>query len=128
MIIQLHAVSALAAFFVGLGLLLSTKGNRRHRVAGRVFVGLMVLVAISAIFIQELSDGRFSWVHVLVPVTLVSVWRAVSAIRRFQRFGDRADLQRHRGIMISLFFGALVVAGLFTLMPGRTLHTLIFLN
>ena len=32
----------------------------------------------------------------------------------------------HRRIMIYLFLGALVVAGLFTLVPGRIMHAVIF--
>lgn len=32
----------------------------------------------------------------------------------------------HRLIMIMLFSGALVIAGLFTLLPGRIMHTVVF--
>jgi uncharacterized membrane protein len=44
-----------------------------------------------------------------------AVWRAHT-----HRVAD------HRRIMISIFAGALVVAGLFTLLPGRILHTVLF--
>ncbi len=32
----------------------------------------------------------------------------------------------HRRIMILTFSGALVIAGLFTLVPGRIMHTVLF--
>ena len=32
----------------------------------------------------------------------------------------------HRRIMVSLFTGALVIAGLFTLLPGRIMHAVLF--
>ena len=32
----------------------------------------------------------------------------------------------HRRIMILLFSGALVIAGLFTLLPGRIMHMVVF--
>ena len=32
----------------------------------------------------------------------------------------------HRRIMICIFCGALVIAGLFTLLPGRIMHSVVF--
>jgi len=31
-------------------------------------------------------------------------------------------VRRHRNIMVTLFIGALVIAGAFTLLPGRIMH------
>ncbi len=33
---------------------------------------------------------------------------------------------KHRQMMIHLFIGALVIAGLFTLWPGRIMHLVVF--
>jgi uncharacterized membrane protein len=38
----------------------------------------------------------------------------------------RHQVTRHRGRMIGLFVGALVVAGLFTFWPGRIMHAVVF--
>jgi uncharacterized membrane protein len=38
----------------------------------------------------------------------------------------RHEVERHRRTMIGLFFGALVIAGLFTLWPGRIMHAVVF--
>jgi uncharacterized membrane protein len=33
---------------------------------------------------------------------------------------------QHRRAMLGLFFGALVMAGIFTFMPGRIMHAVVF--
>jgi uncharacterized membrane protein len=38
----------------------------------------------------------------------------------------RHAVQRHRWTMISLFTGALVIAGLFAFLPGRIMHAVTF--
>jgi len=38
----------------------------------------------------------------------------------------RHDVARHRRAMIMIFAGALVVAGAFTLLPGRIMHAVAF--
>ena len=43
--------------------------------------------------------------------------------------GSRARAHRvkaHRNTMLGLFFGALVIAGVFTLWPGRVMHEAVF--
>ena len=38
----------------------------------------------------------------------------------------RHEVARHRLAMISIFVGALVIAGLFTFVPGRIMHAVVF--
>jgi len=61
----------------------------------------------------------WSPIHLLsifTPVTLpLGVWMA-----------HRHRVADHRRIMILIFSGALVIAGLFTLVPGRIMHTVVF--
>ncbi len=38
----------------------------------------------------------------------------------------RGNIRRHGSAMASLFVGALVVAGAFTLLPGRIMHRVVF--
>jgi uncharacterized membrane protein len=40
----------------------------------------------------------------------------------------RHNVTKHRSIMISVFVGGLLVAGFFTLMPGRIMHDVVFPN
>lgn len=119
-VIQVHAVAALAAFVLGLSQFLLPKGDPRHRIVGWAWVLLMAAVSVTAFFIYELRIwGRWSPIHILAVVTLVSLAAAVHAARR-------GAVDRHRKIMLSLFALALVVTGLFTLMPGRLMHAVVF--
>ena len=36
------------------------------------------------------------------------------------------NVRRHKMTMIGIFFGALVIAGLFTFLPGRIMHAVVF--
>ena len=121
-----HTGAAFVSFLIGLTLLAMTKGTSTHRLLGRVFVVLMVAVSLSALFIQEISPGQWSWIHLLVPVTLIGLGRGIHRIRRYRKTGDPTELSAHRSIMFSVFVGALMIAGGFTLMPGRAIHTLMF--
>lgn len=80
----------------------------------------MAVVAASSFWIHQIRlVGPFSPIHLLSIFTLVmlplAVWRAHT-----HRVAD------HRRIMIMTFVGALVIAGLFTLVPGRIMHRVIF--
>jgi uncharacterized membrane protein len=118
--IQLHVVAAMAAFFLGIAQLVAPKGTLPHRTIGFIWVGLMVVVAVSSGFIHGMRVwGPFSPIHLLSIAVLIllpiAVWRA-----------HRGDVRRHRNAMLGLFFGALVVAGLVTFLPGRIMHAVAF--
>jgi uncharacterized membrane protein len=119
-IIFAHATAALAAFVLGLVQLLSPKGTRPHRVMGWTWVLLLAAVALSSFGISTIRQfGPFSVIHLLSILTLVTLPIAVLAARRHDR-------QTHARVMIMLFVGALVIAGGFTLWPGRIMHQVVF--
>jgi uncharacterized membrane protein len=96
------------------------KGTLPHRTLGWMWVVLMVIVAASSFWIHELRLwGPWSPIHLLAIFTLAMLPLAVLHARR-HRVG------RHRNAMIAIFAGAPVVAGLFTLMPGRIMHAVVF--
>jgi uncharacterized membrane protein len=107
--IPLHAFAAMSAFALGLVQFAAPKGTLFHRAIGWTWVLLMTGVAVSSFWIHEIRLVRgWSPIHLLSLFTLaVLLWRAHT-----HRVAD------HRRIMISIFAGALVVAGLFTLLPG----------
>jgi uncharacterized membrane protein len=118
--IPLHAFAAMTAFALGVVQFAAPKGTLPHRTLGWIWVLLMAAVAISSFWIHQIKLlGPWSPIHLLSIVTLamlpLAVWRAHS-----HRVAD------HRRIMTSLFIGALVVAGLFTLLPGRIMHDVVF--
>jgi len=118
--IELHAVAAMTAFALGIVQLSAPKGTPVHRAAGWLWVLLMLAVSISAFFIHEIRLwGPWSPIHLLAIFTLVMLPLAVLRAHRHQ-------VAQHRAAMISIFVGALVVAGAFTLLPGRIMHAVVF--
>lgn len=118
--IQFHAAAAVAALALGAVQLAAPKGTLPHRIVGAVWVLLMLVVSVSAFFVHQIRYwGQWSPIHLLAIFTLimvpVAVWRAHT-----HRIGP------HRRAMQGLYFGALVVAGLFTFMPGRIMHAVFF--
>jgi uncharacterized membrane protein len=119
-VIQVHAFAAMAAFGLGLVQLAAPKGTLPHRTVGWIWVVLLAVIAISSFWINELRViGPFSPIHLLSIFTLVMLPRAVMHARHHK-------VPQHRQAMISIFLGALVIAGLFTLLPGRIMHAVVF--
>lgn len=118
--IQIHAGAATAAMLLGALVLFRRKGTPVHKAMGRVWVGLMLIVATSALFINEIRMvGPFSPIHIFVALTYFGVFAGIREIRRGNVIG-------HQAAMKSLYFGALLLTGAFTLMPGRRMHDAIF--
>lgn len=119
LVIQTHALAAMAALALGIVQFTAPKGTIPHRTLGYVWVALMGYAAISAIFIREINDGGFSWIHLLIPVTLLGTVELAIRARR-------GLTNRHRRTALVLFVAALVTPGVFTFMPGRLMHAVVF--
>jgi uncharacterized membrane protein len=118
--IKLHAFAAMTAFVLGIVQLTAPKGTIPHRTLGWIWVLLMLAVSISAFWIHQLRLwGPWKPIHLLAIFTLLTLPIAVLHARRHR-------IAQHRWAMISIFFGALVVAGLFTFVPGRIMHAVAF--
>jgi len=120
--IPFHAFAAMTAFALGLVQFAAPKGTLPHRTIGWIWVLLIATVAISSFWINTIRlVGPFSPIHLLSIFTLIvlpiGVWRA-----------HRHRVPDHRRIMIMIFGGALVIAGLFTFVPGRIMHAVVFGN
>jgi uncharacterized membrane protein len=118
--ILFHAFAAMAAFVLGIVQFAAPKGTLPHRTLGWIWVGLMAFVAGSSFWIHQIRlFGPWSPIHLLSIFTPIMLVVGVMAARGH-------NVRRHKITMISIFAGALVVAGLFTLVPGRIMHTVIF--
>jgi uncharacterized membrane protein len=118
--IQLHAFAAMAAFALGAVQLAAPKGTLPHRAVGWIWVALMVIVSATAFFIHELRLwGPWSPIYLLAIFTLAMLPLAVLHARHHH-------VARHCNAMIAIFTGALVIAGLFTFVPGRLMHAVLF--
>ena len=119
-VVQIHAFAALAAFALGAVQLAAPKGTIPHRTVGWTWVALMAAIAVSSFWIHGFRIiGPFSPIHLLSIFTLTMLPLAVLHARRHR-------VEHHRKAMTSIFFGAMVIAGLFTLLPGRIMHDVVF--
>lgn len=118
--IQIHAISAVLAFALGAVVLWRRKGTRLHKALGKIWVVLMLVVATSSWFINEIRlIGPFSPIHLFALVTYGGITQGLWAIRH-------GDVATHRVSMQSVYLGALLLAGAFTFLPGRRMHALVF--
>jgi uncharacterized membrane protein len=119
-IVQVHAFAAMAAFALGVVQLAAPKGTIPHRTIGWIWVALMAAIAASSFWINGIRlIGPFSPIHLLSIFTLAMLPLAVLHARRHR-------VERHRKAMTGIFIGALVIAGLFTLLPARVMHAVVF--
>ena len=113
-----HLASVMAALPLGISQLVLPKGTIRHRTVGYIWLTLMVFTALVSFAIHTINKNGLSWIHLFSVLTLVMapviVWRA-----------RRGDVERHRSAVLGLLGGGLVIAGLFTFIPGRVLGDLV---
>jgi uncharacterized membrane protein len=131
-LIAVHMTAALAAIAIGPVALWARRGHahrqhrsqrpRLHRAAGYAWVTLMLITALSAIFIRDFNlpnIAGYTPIHLLVPVVLVSLFLAFLQLLR-------GNVGGHRKTMVTLYVSACLVAGAFTLAPGRYLGQLVW--
>ena len=124
--IYVHAFFALLAVPLGLYILLTQKGTKKHKLIGRIWSLFLLIVSFTAIFIQAITPGQYSLIHLLIPWTIGSLIYSIWSIRKFQKKKLEKYKKAHMYSMIGVYVGALLVAGLFTLMPGRLFHEILF--
>ncbi|ESQ85750.1 hypothetical protein AEAC466_00835 [Asticcacaulis sp. AC466] len=118
-VIQIHLLAAVAAFVIGAVQIFGPKGTTLHRILGWTWVIFMMTVAVSSLFIKIINHGQFSFIHILSGLTLVTVPLLVYAARK-------KNIRAHKRYATNLYVGALLIAGLFTFMPGRLMWQMVF--
>ena len=100
-----------------------TKGTKIHKNLGKLYMILMLVTAVITLFMpadvgpQVLN--HFGWIHLFSFLTIYTVPTAYQAIKK-------GKVKVHQRKMILLYFGAIVIAGGFTLTPGRYLYSVFF--
>jgi len=119
----LHLGSLVPAFVIGSYLLLNRKGTPVHKFLGKIYMGLMLFTAFITLFMEALVGPKFlnhfGFLHLLSLFVLYTLPTAYRAIRV-------GNIKLHKRKMVGLYVGALLVAGAFTLSPGRLIHTWLF--
>ena len=110
----------MSAFVLGIVQFTAPKGTIPHRAVGWLWVAIMAVVSVTAFFIHEIRLwGPFSPIHLLAIYTLIALPLAV-------RHARRHAVQHHSRAMIGIFTGGLIIAGLFTFLPGRLMNAVAF--
>ena len=117
MFIWLHFIAAVFAIMLGLKNFVSEKGTARHRMVGWSWLLIMSFVTVPSLWIREINDGHFSWIHFLTIWTIISMGIAILSIRK-------GNVRTHAGFMLGTMLGS-VIAGIFAIMPGRFIQSLI---
>ena len=119
-IVWAHLVTVLVALVLTPWMLLRPRGTKTHRLLGKIWLGLMIIAALSSFFIHtiDLLLG-FSPIHLLSAYVLYGSWAAIRAARAHR-------IREHRLNVIGMYIGGIVVAGGFTLLPGRLMHAVVF--
>ena len=125
-VIAVHMTAALGALALGPVALWARKGREQrpklHRAFGYAWVTLMIVTAVSAMFIRDFSlpnIAGYTPIHLLVPVVFVALFGAFW-------FLAKGNIRGHRITMQNVYIGACIVAGAFTLLPQRFLGQLIW--
>jgi uncharacterized membrane protein len=123
-LVFMHLVTAFGALVVGIVIMARRKGSFSHKRWGWAFVVLMACTTLASAFIRDYQGPNlagFTPIHVFTLAVAVMLPWAIWFIRR-------GNVNGHRKMMRGLFYGACVVAGIFTLLPGRFLGALLWHN
>jgi len=118
--IQIHVAAVVPAALLGAYLLAGPKGTPRHRLLGKIWLALMVVTSLSSFFIHQINMFYgFSPIHLLSIFVLSGCWGAIVNARKH-------NIEAHKRIVRGLYFGGIVGAGAFTLLPGRIMNRIAF--
>lgn len=119
--VQLHVAFALLALPVGPIVLFRARRDCWHKWLGYLWVGAMAGLALSGLWIE--SDfplvGSFGPIHLFSLFALFGLGQGVWRIRQ-------RDVAGHRAAMQSVWFGAMALTELLTLLPGRLMNRMLF--
>lgn len=119
-VISVHVLAAVLSTVLGPFVLYRRSRDIWHRSLGVVWVLAMFVLAVSSLFIHEARMfGAFSIIHVLSLLTLAGLAQGLWALYQGRR-------RQHGRIMRLLYVQALILAGIFTFLPGRRMSAMLF--
>src|SRR5215831_1747855 len=122
--IKIHVATVIPAFLIGTyQIFFSRKGAPFHRALGYIYLTLMTITAIAALFVHSVMPRGpffgFSPIHLFVPLTLFGV---VGALRGAWTH----NIPMHRRAMLGVYIGGILIAGSLAFLPGRVMHSVVF--
>ncbi len=123
LLMYFHLATVVPCFVIGTVLLLIKKGTGIHKNCGRIYMVLMLVTAVITLFMPAHVGPKilnhFGWIHSFSILTIYTVPTAYFAVKR-------GNIKTHKRKMVLLYFGAIILAGGFTFVPGRYLNELFF--
>jgi uncharacterized membrane protein len=123
MVIKIHMASVAGALIVGTVLMSGVKGATLHRTLGWIWSIFMIGTAATTMVIHVSPGlphvGPFGPLHIFSVAVLTLTPLALYRARKGKWLA-------HGMTMTGIFFGGLIVAGLFTFFPGRLIYTVFF--
>jgi uncharacterized membrane protein len=120
--VLIHLGFALVALVLGPIALLARKGTPGHRLAGYVWVAVMLGAAISSLFLHDYrrpNIAGYTVIHLVTLLTFAGVGRGVWLVMQRR-------IREHRKMMWGTYVGGCLVAGSFALAPHRLLGQLVW--
>ena len=121
-VVFFHLITAFAALLLGGLVLARRKGTASHKALGWAWVLMMGSTAVASALIRDYQMPNllgFTPIHGFTLLVAVNLPRGIWHIRR-------GNVAAHRKTMRGLYIGACVLAGVFTLLPGRFLGNLLW--
>ena len=119
----LHLATVVPAFVIGAFQLFRRKGTPSHKLLGKIYMVLMLATGFITLAMPAEVGPRFlnhfGFIHIFSLLALFNVPVAYIAARR-------GYIKAHRGAMLGLYLGGILVAGAFAFSPGRMLHEWLF--
>jgi uncharacterized membrane protein len=117
-----HLITAFSALLLGGVILWRRKGTVSHRALGWTWVALMGSTALASAFIRDYQLPNLFGITPIHAFTVLVAIKLPSGIWHIRQ----GQVDAHRKTMRGLYIGACVLAGVFTLLPGRFLGTLLW--
>ncbi len=116
---QIHLLFAIFAFLIGGFQLLAKKGTTSHKILGRLWVMMMLIICVTSFWIKEIMpNGIFAGYSPIHLLSIFVIFQIISGVY-FARVGN---IIRHKRCMTYTYLGGLLIAGAFTFYPGRLLY------
>jgi uncharacterized membrane protein len=104
-------------------IVVSKKGGNLHKLWGKVYALLIFFSSLMSLFLEAHVGptwlDHFGYIHLLSALTIATVPYSLRQLKI-------GRLVSHKRSMQFLYWTGLMIAGAFTLYPGRYLHGLIF--